>query len=105
MLSQWISWSGFPCSFKIMQEKTTFVQLSAKPNLRSAVMQLPAALQVMLLATGAAVLYHHASPASGSTKGSTSVVVETAEVLGEGRSSFEVAPLRSDYSAEDEHMS
>ncbi|KAL4857341.1 putative transmembrane ascorbate ferrireductase 2 [Chlorella vulgaris] len=47
-----------------IQEKATFVQAFAKPALRSGVMTLPAALVVLVLLLGIAVLYHHATPAA-----------------------------------------
>ena len=48
-----------------VQEKTTFVQASTNPPLFSSVMRLPGAILVFLLLTGAVVLFHHATPASG----------------------------------------
>ena len=45
-----------------IQEKTTFSQIFGKLALRSAGMQLPAVLNLLLIALGAAVLYAHTAP-------------------------------------------
>jgi hypothetical protein len=44
-----------------IQEKTTFVQLIAKPGVTAAVMRLPAFLGLCLVLYGMAVLFHHAT--------------------------------------------
>ena len=48
-----------------IQEKQTFVQAFGKPaSLYEARMWLPGLIQLLLLLTGLAVLFHHASPAA-----------------------------------------
>lgn len=47
-----------------IQEKTTFVQLVAKPGVTTAVMRLPAVLVILLGFYVAAVLFHHAPSAT-----------------------------------------
>jgi hypothetical protein len=47
-----------------IQEKQTFIQTLAKPSsVFAGVMRLPVLIQVLLLLTGIAILYHHVPPA------------------------------------------
>lgn len=55
-----------------IQEKQTFLQAYGKKPLFSAPMWLPGLLQVLLLLTGLAVLFHHAPPAASGASGSGS---------------------------------
>jgi len=48
-----------------IQEKQTFIQAFSKPaSVHSAIMALPAAIQLLLLITALAVMYHHAPQAA-----------------------------------------
>ncbi len=46
-----------------IQEKTTFVQLLAKPGVTAAVMRLPAFIGVCIVLYAVAVVFHHAPSA------------------------------------------
>lgn len=50
-----------------IQEKATFLQLAGHVSVASAAMRLPAALQIVLILLGVAVMYHHAVPSSSSS--------------------------------------
>lgn len=75
-----------------IQEKCTFIQLLQKPNVYSAVLRLPAVLQLLLAATAMAVLFHHAPPAAPAPKPE----VETVEARGGHFSESEPLNLHHD---------